>query len=228
MTSLSIKLIAFDLDGTLVDTAADIARAVDAALVEIGRKPQGAEKVVQWVGDGLRTLMKRVLTGSPDGAPDPELLQQSLAAFRRAYGAAVHVDSRLYPGALETLDLLRGHAHLVCITNKSAQFTEPLLESIGIRGHFDLVISGDTLSALKPDPKPLLHAAETFGVPPEECCMVGDSKNDILAAKAAGFRCVAVGHGYHQGADLMGLGAETVLDSLAELPGWLASAHGAG
>jgi len=225
---LSIKLIAFDLDGTLIDTAADIARAVDVALVEMGSKAQGLEQVIQWVGDGLTKLMKRALTGRPDGEPDPELLQKSLAAFRRAYGAAVHVDSRLYPGTLETLEVLKGHARLVCITNKSAQFTEPLLTSIGIRGYFDLVVSGDTLAVLKPDPRPLLHAAETLGVPPRECCMVGDSRNDILAAKAAGFRCAAVSHGYHQGADLKGLGAEVVLDSLAELPGWLASPRAAG
>ncbi|MGE5625161.1 MAG: phosphoglycolate phosphatase [Bacillota bacterium] len=225
---MSIKLIAFDLDGTLIDSAPDIAQAVDATLVELGLPPWGEEKVRGWVGDGVTRLMKRVLTGEKDGEPDAAKLEQALAVFRRAYGAAVHVHSRLYPGTLETLELLKGHARLVCITNKSAQFTEPLLASIGIRGYFDLVVSGDTLSVLKPDPRPLLHAAETLGVPSRECCMVGDSKNDILAAKAAGFRAVAVSHGYHQGADLKGLGAETVLDSLAELPGWLASARAAG
>lgn len=183
---------------------------------------------MQWVGDGITKLMKRALTGSPEGDPDPELLKKSLAAFRRAYGAAVHVESRLYPNTDLVLKSLRGWYKLVCITNKSAQFTEPLLESIGIRGYFDLVISGDTLASLKPDPKPLLHTAETFGVLPRECCMVGDSKNDILAAKAAGFRCVAVGHGYHQGADLKGLGAEAVLDSLLGLVTWLASENKAG
>ena len=225
---MPIKLVAFDLDGTLVDSAPDIARAVDMALVELGLEPQRPEQVIQWVGDGLTKLMKRALTDSPDGDPDPELLQKSLAAFRRVYGAAVHVDSRLYPDTDLVLKSLRGWYKLVCITNKSAQFTEPLLASIGIRGYFDLVVSGDTLAALKPDPKPLLHAAETFGLPREECCMVGDSKNDILAAKAAGFHAVAVSHGYHQGADLKGLGAEVVLDSLVGLVIWLASENKAG
>lgn len=225
---MSIKLVAFDLDGTLIDSAPDIARAVDVALVEIGLEPQGPKQVIEWVGDGLTKLMKRALTGSPDGEPQPELLQRSIAAFRRAYGTAVHVESRLYPDADRVLKSLHGGYRLVCITNKPAQFTEPLLTSIGIRGYFDLVVSGDSLATMKPDPKPLLHVAENLGVLPEEGCMVGDSKNDVLAAKAAGFRCVAVSHGYHQGADLVGLGAETLLDSLAALPAWLASAGATG
>src|SRR6185503_8096516 len=109
-----------------------------------------------------------------------------------------------------------------CITNKSAEFTEPLLERLGVRHRFDMVVSGDTLPVLKPDPGPLLHAAEHFGFTPARCCMVGDSKNDILAAKAAGFRAVAVSYGYRQGVDLLALGAEVELDSLAELPAWAA------
>ncbi|HLW74737.1 MAG TPA: phosphoglycolate phosphatase [Gammaproteobacteria bacterium] len=222
---MSIKLIAFDLDGTLVDSAPDIVRAVDVTLKELGLPAPGGDRVMEWVGDGVTRLLKRALTGEKDGEPDPRKLEQVLTVFRRAYGAALHVHSELYPGTLETLELLHGHLRLVCITNKSAQFTEPLLASLGIRGYFDMVVSGDTLAVLKPDPRPLLHAAEAFAVPPKHCCMVGDSRNDILAAKAAGFHAVAVSHGYHQGADLKGLGAEALLDSLVELPGWLASAR---
>jgi phosphoglycolate phosphatase len=223
-----IKLVAFDLDGTLVDSAPDIARAVDSALTQMHLPPWGEQKVRGWVGDGVTRLMKRALTGEREGEPDPKLLERALAAFRAAYGAAVHVDSRLYAGALEALDALKGRLKLVCITNKAAQFTEPLLVSLGIRGHFDLVVSGDTLTVLKPDPRPLLHAAEHFGLPPSACCMVGDSANDVMAARAAGFRSVAVSHGYNQGADLVSLGAETLLDSLAGLPAWLASAGARG
>lgn len=211
-----------------MDSAPDIVRAVDVALKELGLPAPGGDRVMEWVGDGVTRLMKRALTGKRDGEPDPERLEAALAVFRRAYGAALHVDSRLYPGTLEVLDALKDKLRLVCITNKAAQFTEPLLVSLRIRGHFDLVVSGDTLAVLKPDPRPLLHAAQHFGLPPAACCMVGDSANDVMAARAAGFRSVAVSHGYHQGADLVSLGAETLLDSLAGLPAWLASAGARG
>jgi len=226
-----IKLVAFDLDGTLVDSAADIARAVDLALESLGRRSYGVEQVKDWVGEGLTKLLKRALTGRLDGEPDPELLVQARQAFRGFYRKNLCVETRPYPGCVEALDALAGRTALACITNKSAEYTEPLLERLGLRQRFDLVVSGDTLPALKPDPAPLLHAAHHFGFDPAACCMVGDSRNDVLAAKAAGFRAVAVSYGYRQGADLLALGAETELNSLRELPGWLegldsAAAHG--
>lgn len=219
---MSVRLVAFDLDGTLVDSAPDIARAVDRMMRELGLPMPGAEQVGRWVGDGATRLIKRALTGSEDGEPEAALLGRGLELFRRAYAEHVYVDSRLYPGTRETLDELKGRYRLACITNKPGQFTAPLLKAVRLDGYFDLVLSGDTLAALKPDPLPLLHAAENFGLKPAACCMVGDSRNDVLAARAAGFRAVALSHGYHQGDDLLALGAEILLASLAELPAWLA------
>lgn len=218
---IPIKLVAFDLDGTLVDSAADIARAVDQALQSLGRRSHGVEQVKAWVGEGLTRLLKRALTGRLDGEPDPGLLMQAREAFRGFYGKGLCVETRPYAGCVETLDALARRYSLACITNKSAEYTEPLLEQLGLRQRFDLVVSGDTLPALKPDPAPLLHTARHFGIQPAACCMVGDSRNDILAARAAGFRAVAVSYGYRQGVDLLALGAETELNSLTELPGWL-------
>lgn len=215
----SIELFAFDLDGTLADSAADIARAVDLALESLGQRSYGVQQVKGWVGEGLTKLLKRALTGEMEGEPDPELLAEAREAFRGFYKEGLCIDTRLYPGALEALDALAGR-RLACITNKSTEFTEPLLEQLGVRARFGLVVCGDTLRVLKPDPAPLLHAAKHFGLAPRACCMVGDSKNDILAARAAGFRAVAVSYGYRQGEDLLDLGAELELDSLAELSAW--------
>src|ERR1051325_2105578 len=212
-----IKLFAFDLDGTLVDSAADIARAVDQALESLGQRSYGVHQVKGWVGEGLTKLLKRALTGDMDGELDPALLAKTRESFRSFYRQGLCFVASLYPGPLEALDALRPQPKLACITNKSAEFTEPLLEALGIRHRFDMVVSGDTLPALKPDPRPLLHVSERFGLAPSTCCMVGDSRNDILAAKAAGFHAVAVSYGYRQGQDLMALGAEIELDSLAGL-----------
>lgn len=216
-----IQLVAFDLDGTLIDSAADIARAVDRALLELGHRTHGVEEVKGWVGEGLSTLLKRALTGEMRGEPDPVLLLRCRKEFCRFYKETLCVDTRLYPGALEALDALKPRYKLACITNKGTEFTGPLLKMLGVSDRFEVVVCGDTLKVLKPDPAPLLYAARQHGVPAAACCMVGDSRNDILAAKAAGFYAVAVSYGYRQGVDLKALGADLEVDSLAELPGKL-------
>jgi phosphoglycolate phosphatase len=213
-----IKLVAFDLDGTLIDSASDIARAVDQALLELGQRAHSVEEVKGWVGEGLSKLLKRALTGKLDGEPDPLLLLRCREEFRRFYREGLCIETKFYPGAREAMEALDGRCCLACITNKSAEFTEPLLELLGVRERFDVVVSGDTLGAMKPDPAPLLYAASLMGAPPAACCMVGDSRNDILAAKAAEFYAVAVTYGYRQGVDLKALGADIELDSLADLP----------
>src|SRR6185312_1658742 len=122
-----IELFAFDLDGTLVDSAADIARAVDLALESLGRRSHGIDQVKDWVGEGLTKLLKRALTGKLDGEPDPELLVEARAAFRVSYTKGLCVETRPYPGCMEMLDVLARRYSLACITNKSAEYTEPLL-----------------------------------------------------------------------------------------------------
>jgi phosphoglycolate phosphatase len=216
-----IRLVAFDLDGTLVDSVPDIAWAVDRTLEGLGLPILGHEVVRGLVGDGVTRLLKRALTSERDGEPDPKQFEQAMALFRRAYSSHLCVESRLYPGALEMLRDLKGRCRLACVTNKSSFFTVPLLKELGIDGYFDITVSGDTVPALKPDPRPLLYAGERLGMPSAVCCMVGDSRNDVLAARAAGFRAVALSYGYHQGADLMALGAEVQFDSLPELLPWL-------
>lgn len=217
-----IKLVAFDLDGTLVDSAVDIARAVESMNRELGLPLPDIDAVRSWVGDGVRRLVKRALSGESDGEPPDELYQRGVAAFHRAYAARLVVDTRLYPHVREVLAWLQqADIPMACITNKSTQFTEPLLKALNIDTYFGLVLSGDTLAKRKPDPLPLSHAARHFGIAPTDACMVGDSRNDLLAARAAGFMAIGVRYGY--GGDLAALEPDALLDSIQELPPLLAN-----
>ncbi|HVA56109.1 MAG TPA: phosphoglycolate phosphatase [Gammaproteobacteria bacterium] len=213
----SIKLVAFDLDGTLVDSAADIASAVCRMTEELALPPPDIGTVRTWVGDGVRLLLKRALGVERDSEPPAELYQRAFEAFRRAYHEHLVSESCLYAGALDTLRFLHARDFaLACITNKAAEFTTPLLDALGIGPYFGLVLSGDSLTQRKPHPLPLLHAAQHLGVSPARACMVGDSRNDLLAARAANFMAIGVRYGY--GGDLTGLEADAVLDSLTQLP----------
>lgn len=220
----AIRLVAFDLDGTLVDSVPDLAVAIDLVCRDLALPLPGAVAVRQWVGDGVRRLVKRALTGGADDEPDTHLFQRGMVLFRRYYRAHLSDHTRLYPGARAVLDeLYASGLRLACVTNKSGEFTAPLLEALDLQRYFGAVVSGDTLAARKPDPEPLLHAARTLGVAPAAACMVGDSANDMRAARAAGFLPLAVSYGYGNAAEVAAVGPETLLGSLPELPPWLAA-----
>ncbi|MGH8399175.1 MAG: phosphoglycolate phosphatase, partial [Gammaproteobacteria bacterium] len=201
----------------LVDSMPDIVHAVDSMVHELSLPIPDVYKVREWVGDGVRRLVERALTGAQDGKPDVALYQRGLEAFRHAYAAHIAVDTRVYPGVREVLEQLQ-HAgiHMACITNKSAEFTEPLLNALNLHNYFGMVLSGDSLAQRKPDAMPLLHAAHHFKLAPLQACMVGDSRNDLVAARAAGFRAIGVRYGY--GGGLADLKPDAMLDSLTELP----------
>ncbi len=118
----------------------------------------------------------------------------------------------------EGIDLLQAAGYkLGCVTNKAAQFTEPLLRDLGVADAFSIIISGDTLPKKKPDPMPLLHAAEFFGVAPEASLMIGDSVSDVKAARAAGFQIVCMSYGYNHGVDIRDAHPDAVIDSMVEI-----------
>lgn len=214
----ALQFVAFDLDGTLVNSVPDIAWAVDQMAGEMAMPLPGFDKVRDWVGDGVRRLVKRALTGERDGEPEPGLYQRGFEAFRRAYREHLAVETCLYPDVREVLERLQTCGlRMACITNKAAEFTAPLLKALDLDKYFDSVLSGDSLAARKPDPLPLLYAAREIGIAPAASCMVGDSRNDILAARAAGFRAVGVRYGYG-GDALDDVRADAWLDALAELP----------
>jgi len=212
----------FDLDGTLVDSAPDLAAAVDRTLEQLGRKPAGIEQVRKWVGNGSPILMQRALAGKADWEPasaaDNALFNDALALFFNNYQELNGQHAVVYPGVEACLETLNERGcRMAVVTNKPEQFVTPLLEQMGIEHHFQLIVGGDTLSTKKPDPEPLLHAMEALHGSRGTTVMIGDSAADVSAAQAAGIPCVAVTYGYNFGRSVQALGADAVVDSLSEL-----------
>ncbi|RAW07735.1 phosphoglycolate phosphatase [Halomonas elongata] len=213
-----IRLVAFDLDGTLVDSVPDLAAAVDDALSDLEMPAPGERKVRDWVGNGSMVLIERALRDAQGRDADPELCRQAHDRFLVHYAQRPCSATRLYPGVREALDALRGTGRiLVLVTNKPEAFIAPILEHFELGGHFSLCLGGDSLVRRKPDPLPLTHAAERFAVPPSSCLMVGDSRHDIAAGRAAGFRTLAVPYGYNHGEPVAASGPDGVVESLKEL-----------
>ncbi|RCV91959.1 phosphoglycolate phosphatase [Billgrantia montanilacus] len=213
-----IRLVAFDLDGTLVDSVPDLAAAVDRVLGELGLPPAGEAKVTAWVGNGSFTLVERALADALGESPGAQALDAGHRRFLYYYGQDPGSRTRLYPGVREGLDDLKAAGLLLAlVTNKPYAFIEPIMEQFGLERHFALALGGDSLERKKPDPAPLLHVAAYFDVPPSACLMVGDSRHDIAAGRAAGFRTLAVPYGYNHGEPVQDSRPDGLVDSLAEL-----------
>ena len=211
-------MILIDVDGTLVDSVPDLAYCVDAMMERLGRPRHGEAAVRNWVGNGVERLVRRALTGSLDGEPSETEFASAYPVFLDLYSRNTSQRSHLYPGVREGLDMLKAAGYpLGCVTNKAAQFTEPLLRDLGVRDDFVIVISGDTLPRKKPDPEPLLHAAGFFGAAPQDSLMVGDSLSDVRAARAAGFQIICVSYGYNHGMDIRDAKPDAVIDSFMEI-----------
>jgi phosphoglycolate phosphatase len=215
-------MILIDVDGTLVDSVPDLAYCVDEMMRRLGREPHGEARVRDWVGNGVERLVRRALVGRLEGEPPEEDFERAYPIFLELYRDNTARRSVLYPGIREGLSYLESAGYpLGCVTNKAAQFTEPLLQALGVYDRFQIVISGDTLPRKKPDPMPLLHAAEFFGVAPAESLMVGDSVSDVTAARAAGFQILCMSYGYNHGMDIREAEPDAVIDSLVEIRGLL-------
>jgi len=211
-------MVLIDVDGTLVDSVPDLAFCVDGMMQAIGHASHGEQRVRLWVGNGVERLVKRALTGEMEAEPDPELYAKALPVFLDLYADNVSKRSVLYPGVREGLDYLKSAGYkLGCVTNKASQFTLPLLRDLGVHDDFGVIICGDTLEKKKPDPMPLLHAADYFSVAPKRALMLGDSISDVKAARAAGFGIICMSYGYNHGLDIRQFGPDAVLDSMVEL-----------
>lgn len=215
-------LVMYDLDGTLVESVPDLTVALDNMLIDMEMPVAGESKTRLWVGNGIPSLVKRALvddmSGDQPGQVDAPLFEKAYACFKIHYDKELGLHSYLYPGVSDFLEAMKGRGvKQVVITNKSKQFTNRLLQLMGIDHFFDLVIGGDSLTDKKPHPMPLLHAMQTFGSPAGKSLMIGDSVNDIRAARAAGVRVVGLPYGYNHGTPIKQSNPDLVVSSLKEL-----------
>jgi phosphoglycolate phosphatase len=206
------RAVLFDLDGTLVHSAPDLAAAANRMRAAFGLPPLAVERVADFVGKGIPMLVRRALVDDLAGAADEALVPRALSVFEACYAEESGRSSVVYAGVHEGLARLRAAGvPLGVVTNKSSRFTDALLAQLDLRAPFEVVVSGDTLAARKPDPAPLLHAFARLGVAPADGVMLGDSANDVAAARAAGCAAWCVDYGYREGASVASLGADRIV-----------------
>ena len=209
---MALALLSFDLDGTLVDTAGEIAEAANRALVEHGWTPQPPAELALLIGRGGHALMKQLLERLP---PRPVDTASVLASFDRHYVDTTATTGQPYPGAREALALLRQRGvRLACVTNKELKHTRRLLQRHDMVADFELVLGGDSLPHNKPHASVLRHVAATLGVPLEAMAHVGDSATDVAAARNAGVRAWAVPYGYNAGRPVAEAGPDRIFPDL--------------
>ncbi len=230
-----IQGVAFDLDGTLVDSAPGLTSAVDSALYALELPQAGEARVITWIGNGADKLMERALTwarqeraaqraasGKPsvedDDIPQEEQASVLRALFNRYYAQFAEEGSFLFPDVADTLNALHTNGlPLALVTNKPTPFVAPLLNALGIAHYFTVVIGGDDVQNKKPHPEPLLLVASRLGITPQSLLFVGDSRNDIQAAAAAGCPSVGLTYGYNYGEAIALSSPDVIFDRFNEL-----------
>ncbi|TQV86033.1 phosphoglycolate phosphatase [Aliikangiella coralliicola] len=214
------KVLLFDLDGTLIDSAPDLALAANLMLAEL-QMPEFSQEVVRsWVGNGAKTLVQRALSGSIEISPelDAGYVDRALERFLQFYQANVCNETQLYEGVRETLQRLKDRGYkLTIVTNKPEQFVTPILKSFKLNEIFELVVAGDTLAKKKPDPAQLNYVCQQLSVSVQQCLMIGDSKNDILAAKAISMESIGLTYGYNYGESISIFQPEIALDHFSNI-----------
>lgn len=206
----------FDLDGTLVDSRADLVTSVNLTLTELGEKELDGERVIGFVGEGARLLVERSLRAVWGREPEAFEIEAGLDVFVRHYRKHLLDQTTLYPGVRETLDQL-GRYPMAIVTNKPHGLTLALLEGLGLRHHFRSVIGGDSLPERKPSPLMVLEAARQCGVAATRALMIGDSPVDIMAGQRAGAATCGYTGGFRRREELASAGADFLIDHLTEL-----------
>ncbi|MBV8047048.1 MAG: phosphoglycolate phosphatase [Paludibacterium sp.] len=210
-----IKAIAFDLDGTLVDSLPDLIAAANAMRAHLDMPALQHARIREHVGDGIASLVHRAITDERDALAPHDQWEQGYRFFVQYYRDHLTVHTTVYPGVTTGLGLLKAlNLPLAVVTNKSERLAQPLLQELALADDFALILGGDTLAEKKPSALPLLHVSQAFGVQPGELLMVGDSANDVLAARNAGCPVALMRYGY---ADADSLNADLTLDSLETL-----------
>ena len=211
---LPLKAVLLDLDGTLLDTAGDIANAANMMRASLGFAPLEAALIRTFVGKGIANLVSKTLKDAV-GDVGPTALKVAVANFERQYEKCFGDSSLPFPGVVDGLTALRDKGlRLGCVTNKAEKFTLPLLAKTGLDGYFEITLSGDSLPEKKPHPLPLKHAAAFFGCAQAELLLIGDSLNDAEAARAAGSPVFIVPYGYNEGQELRGLDCDAFVDDV--------------
>ncbi|MGH8060889.1 MAG: phosphoglycolate phosphatase [Pseudoxanthomonas sp.] len=212
--SFPYSLVVFDLDGTLVDSASDIAEAVNRTLVDWSLPWQQEAVIRGWIGDGARALVASAFAHAGKAID----LDEVMPGFMVHYADCLLLYPTVYPGVVETLRALRGKKVAVAVcTNKPERFVRPLLDALELGGYFECIVGGDTLPERKPSAVPLLHVVDHFGLQASQCLMVGDSATDLQTAQAAGVPMALVTYGYLRGFDPHSVPGVRVIDDMREL-----------
>jgi phosphoglycolate phosphatase len=212
----SRRLFIFDLDGTLIDSKADIARAMNLALARMDLEPLPVSRVADFVGEGLQKLVERALQEITDRFPESAEVQKGILLFKQEYEEHLLDHTRLYPGIREALARLSG-ALFAVVSNKPEKFCRQILDGLGVGPAFRTILGGDSVPTRKPDPGGLLTVMQSCGASPSESVMVGDSPVDIAAGKAAGTLTCGVTWGFRPRAELESAGCDLILDNPLDL-----------
>lgn len=216
-----LHTVLIDLDGTLVHTAPDIVEAAWRMMKELGAAPLPFKTVSGFIGNGVPTLVRRVLAASALAPAVDE--QHAQALFHRHYEDTNGRFGQVFPGVPEGLYALRQAGYrLGCVTNKPQAATAALLAMTGLAPYFEIVVAGDSIAQMKPHPEPLLHACRQLGTDPALCVLVGDSHVDVAAAQAADMPVYIVRYGYPGPDGHAGMHGAVMIDSLADMPMLLA------
>jgi phosphoglycolate phosphatase len=210
------RLFLFDLDGTLVDSKADIAHSVNLALLQLQLKPIPASRVVKFVGEGVQKLIERTLKESSGSEPDPAQVQAMIEVFKMEYEKHLLDSTKLYSGVLDGLNRL-WWASFAVVSNKPEKFSRGILEGLGVADRFQVILGGDSVARRKPDPASLIRAMSQCNAGPADAVMVGDSAPDIIAGKAAGIITCGVTGGFGELEELEAAGCDLIIASLVEL-----------
>jgi phosphoglycolate phosphatase len=221
-----VSAVLCDLDGTLIDTAADIALALNRALAEQRLGTLAEEEVRGFIGRGVPTLIERALArlSASGSAVDRTRLRERFDVHYECLYESGELRAQLYPGVRAGLTALHGAGYRIAVvTNKPTAAAVHLLEHLGVSAWLDVIVGGDQGLPPKPHPEPLLSACGRLGVPPTAAIMVGDSLNDVEAARAAGLTVICVPYGYNEGRDPRALPCDAFIEDLGELPALLAA-----
>lgn len=215
--NLAVKAVAFDLDGTLINSAKGLAEAVDQTLVELGYEAVGFNQVSVWIGHGAINLVETALQHI-DPLAGIQKFEAGFSLFTKFYTEILKKGSEVYPHVYETLDALKSEGYqLALVTNKPSRFLPTLLAELKMTEYFDLVLGADDVAARKPHPAPIFMTLGHFGIRQDELLFVGDSKNDIDCAKDAGVRTVGVTYGYNFGRSITAENPTFVISDMLEL-----------